>query len=252
MTTIHLISHTHWDREWYLTFQQFHLKLIHLLDKLLDMLESDPDYKYFMLDGQTIILEDYLQVRPGRKNQLRHFIQNGRILIGPWHILPDEFLVSPEATIRNLLEGDRTAQEFGLKMRVGYIPDTFGHIGQMPQILQGFGIQTASVQRGLSDEPSELWWQAPDGSRVFMAYLRDGYSNVAGLITSEPERFLDQIESLRNSLAPHSASGPQGHLLLMYGTDHMEPPPETSVAIAQANKELHNGTLVVGQSDMDG
>ena len=244
MTTLHLISHTHWDREWYLTFQQFHLKLVHLIDKLLDILESDPDYKCFMLDGQTIILDDYLQVRPERKEQLQHFVQNGRLLIGPWHILPDEFLVSPEATIRNLLEGDRTAKVFGLKMMVGYIPDTFGHIGQMPQILQGFGIQTASVQRGLSDEPSELWWLAPDNSRVFLAYLRDGYSNAAGLLTSEPERFLGQIVGLRDSLAPHSASGPQGHLLLMHGTDHMEPPPDTSAAITRANEDLHDCNLV--------
>lgn len=113
MKTLHVISHTHWDREWYLTFQQFRIKLVHLIDKLLDILDEDPDFKHFMLDGQTIVLEDYLLIRPEKENVLRKHIQAGRILIGPWHILPDMFfLVSPEVHIRNLSEGGRTASKF--------------------------------------------------------------------------------------------------------------------------------------------
>ena len=134
MNTLHLISHTHWDREWYQTFQQFRLHLVHMIDGLLYILDTDPQYQHFMLDGQTIVLEDYLQIRPEREADLRKYIQNGRILIGPWYLMPDEFLVSPEAIIHNFLEGDRIARQFGPKMMVGYIPDTFGHIGQMPQI----------------------------------------------------------------------------------------------------------------------
>jgi alpha-mannosidase len=105
--TLHLISHTHWDREWYQTFQQFRLRLVHLTDHVLNLLAADPDFKYFMLDGQTIVLEDYLEIRPDKRSELQDYIQRGRMLIGPWYILPDEFLVSPEATIRNLLLGDR-------------------------------------------------------------------------------------------------------------------------------------------------
>ena len=241
MTTLHLVSHTHWDREWYLTFQQFRLKLVHLIDGLLDILEQDKNYKHFMLDGQTIVLDDYLLMRPEREADLRRYIQNGRILVGPWHILPDEFLVSSEATIRNLLEGDRTCRRFGSKMMVGYIPDPFGHIGQMPQILRGFGIENACVQRGLADEPCEFWWQAPDGSRVFMAYLRDGYGNAALLPASEPERFTTLVREERDNLSPHSATD---HLLLMYGTDHMEPPPETAKAIAYTKGKLDGDSLI--------
>jgi len=241
MTTLHLISHTHWDREWYLTFQQFRLKLVHLIDGLLYILEHDKNYKHFMLDGQTIVLDDYLLMRPEREADLRRYIKNGRILVGPWHILPDEFLVSPEATVRNLLEGDRTCRRFGPKMMVGYIPDPFGHIGQMPQILRGFGIETACVQRGLSDEPCEFWWESPDGSRLFMAYLRDGYGNAALLPASEPERFMALVREVRDNLAPHSAAD---HLLLMYGTDHMEPPPETSRAIKAAQGKLDGDKLI--------
>ena len=87
--TLHVISHTHWDREWYLTFQQFRLKLVHMIDKLLDILDEDPEYRYFMLDGQTIVLDDYLQMRPEKEAVLRAHIESGRILIGPWHILSD-------------------------------------------------------------------------------------------------------------------------------------------------------------------
>jgi mannosylglycerate hydrolase len=208
---------------------------------LLDILERDPNFRTFMLDGQTIVLDDYLLLRPERRADLRRYIQEGRITIGPWHILPDEFLVSPEATIRNLLQGERSARPFGPKMKIGYIPDPFGHIGQMPQILRGFGIETACVQRGLADEPCEFWWQAPDGSRVFMAYLRDGYSNAADLQAANPEPFRLEICRLRDALLPHTRAP---HVLLMWGTDHMEPDPGTTAAIASAQGKLGGDVLV--------
>lgn len=241
METIHLVSHTHWDREWYLPFQVFRLKLVRLMDGLLELLEQDPGYRYFMLDGQTIVLDDYLQVRPGRRAQLQALVRSGRLLIGPWHILPDEFLVSPEATIRNLLQGRRTAAEFGAWMPVGYIPDPFGHIGQMPQILRGFGLETACVQRGLSSEPCEFIWQAPDGSQVFMAYLRDGYGNAAGLQASDLEGFRAEVERLAASLAAHSTAS---HRLLMQGTDHMEPLAGTPAALAYTNERLSGARVL--------
>lgn len=241
MYTLYLVSHTHWDREWYLTFQQFRLKLVHLIDGLLDEMEASHQFRFFMLDGQTIVLDDYLHMRPEREETIRTFVRNGRIVIGPWHILPDEFLVSPEATVRNLLQGERTCRRFGPRMRVGYIPDPFGHIGQMPQILRGFGIQAAAFRRGLSDEPAELWWEAPDGSRVFVAYLRDGYDNAASLPTGNHEKFVAEVRRLRDSLAPHTATP---HILLMHGTDHMEPPPDTPQAIAAAEGKLDGDHLI--------
>ncbi|MFZ5858483.1 MAG: alpha-mannosidase [Chloroflexota bacterium] len=241
MKTIHLISHTHWDREWYRTFQQFRLRLVHLVDGLLDILASDRDYKHFMLDGQTIVLDDYLLMRPEAESTLTRLIRSGRALIGPWHILPDMFLVSPEAHIRNLLAGDRNARRFGPKMNIGYMPDSFGHIGQMPQILQGFGIDNACLWRGLDDQPTEFWWQSPDGTRVLMLYLRDSYSNGASLNASNPAQFTEQIQQAADSLAPHSAAD---DLLIMFGTDHMEPPAETSKAIKAANKGLKGYRLV--------
>lgn len=241
MTTIHLVSHTHWDREWYQPFQLFRLRLVHLVDRLLDLMADDPRFLHFTLDGQTIVLDDYLQMRPERESELRALVQSGRLVIGPWHILPDEFLVSPEATVRNLLQGDRTARRFGPKMQVGYIPDPFGHIGQMPQILQGFGIAAASVERGLDDQPAEFWWEAPDGSRVFMAYLRDGYGNAVMLPADREGDFAGEVARLRDSLLPYAASG---HVLLMHGTDHTEPPAETAAAVAYTNTCLNGDRLV--------
>ena len=235
MKTLHVISHTHWDREWYQTFQQFRLRLVHLVDKLLVILDKDPDFKYFMLDGQTIVLDDYLHMRPENEEKLRKYIQSGRILIGPWHILPDMFLVSPEAHIRNLLAGEREARKWGPKMMIGYMPDSFGHIRQMPQILSGFGIDNACLWRGVEDQPVEFWWQAPDGTRALMLYMRDSYSNGASLNAQDTTMFTEQLRQVGDSLASHSAAL---NILVMYGTDHMEPSPETSKAIAAANKNL--------------
>jgi len=241
MQTIHLVSHTHWDREWYLPFQHFRLKLVQLVDDLLALMDSGPDYRTFMLDGQTIVLEDYLQMRPEKEQKICELVQAGRLLIGPWHVLPDEFLVSPESLIRNLLTGERVSRRFGPKMQLGYIPDPFGHIGQMPQILRGFDIDSACLQRGLDDQPCEFWWQAPDGSRVLLVYMRDGYGNAA-LLPAEPgDDFVKEVRRLSASLAPYCQTP---NILLMQGTDHMPAVPATAAAIEYARDRLDGARLV--------
>ncbi len=131
-----LVPHTHWDREWYQTFQQFRMRLVHAIDRLLDILDHDPTFTHFMLDGQTIVLDDYLEVRPEYAERLKNHIRSGRIQVGPWYLQPDEFLVSGESLVRNLQIGLRQAAEYGEPMRAGYVPDCFGHIAQLPQFLQ--------------------------------------------------------------------------------------------------------------------
>jgi len=116
LPTYHLVSHTHWDREWYLSFEQFRAMLVRMVDDLLDLLARDPEYKCFTLDGQTIVLEDCLAIKPERAEEIRRLVAEGRLLVGPWYILPDEFLVSGEATIRNLFFGRRISQQFGAEM----------------------------------------------------------------------------------------------------------------------------------------
>ena len=171
---MHVISHTHWDREWYQTFQQFRLRLVDLVDHLLDILETDPDFLHFNLDAQTIVLEDYLQVRPEARERLEKHIRSGQITIGPWYQLNDEFLTSGESTVRSLLIGHRVARSFGAVMKIGYLPDQFGNLGQMPQIFQGFGIDNAIMGRGYQladDRKMEFKWVAPDGSCVVASLM---------------------------------------------------------------------------------
>ncbi len=238
MQTLYIISHTHWDREWYKTFQQFRLKLVHLVDNLLTILDSDPTYLHFMLDGQTIVLEDYLQMRMANFPRLLDYIRTGRVLIGPWYILPDEFLVSPEATVRNLLIGRQICNLFGQRMMVGYIPDPFGHISQMPQILEGFGIDTACLWRGVPDgSPTLVKWQAPDGSEVLLAHLYNGYGNIANWPAADEEQSMHALDAAADTLEPHN---PTPYYLMMRGTDHLEPRPELPGHIRHYN--AHNST----------
>lgn len=230
------VSHTHWDREWYEPFQVFRLRLVCAIDKLLDILARDPEYRYFMLDGQTIVLSDYAEVRPERMGELAAHIAEGRVLVGPWYVLPDQFLVSGEAILRNLLRGLRTAASYGEAgvMRVGYIPDPFGHISQMPQILRGFEMEAAVFRRGLADEPVELEWEGADGTRILTVYLRESYDNAAWL-RRQPDEFAAGLAKLRDELAPYLRTP---DVLLMNGTDHMEPWPEVSRLLAYARTVL--------------
>ena len=145
---VQLVPHTHWDREWYLPFQSFRLKLVGLVDRVLDLLEAEPDF-VFTLDGQLATIDDYLEVRPENEERIRRLVEEGRMAIGPWQTLVDEFLVSGEAIIRNLERGTQRGEELGGAMRVGYLPDMFGHVAQMPQILRLAGIEHAVVWRGV-------------------------------------------------------------------------------------------------------
>lgn len=219
---IMLVPHTHWDREWYQTFQQFRIRLVQAVDKLLDILDDDPTFTHFMLDGQTIVLDDYLEIQPQQEARLRQHISSGRVLVGPWYVQPDEFLVSGESLIRNLQIGLQQARNFGNPMYVGYVPDSFGHIAQLPQLLQGVGIDNAVFWRGVGAEvkKSEFLWQAPDGSTVFVAHLADpiGYSN-ARQMPLAPEEFVTRVELLTANILPKALTNT---LLFMNGSDHLE------------------------------
>ena len=237
--TILLVPHTHWDREWYQTFQQFRVRLVQAVDKLLDILDSDDTFRHFMLDGQTIILDDYLEIQPEQEARLRQHIRSGRILVGPWYVQPDEFLVSGESLIRNLQVGLKQATDFGNPMYVGYVPDSFGHIAQLPQLLQGVGIDNAVFWRGVGSEAkkSEFYWQAPDGSKVFVAHLADpiGYSNARHMPLS-PEEFVTRVALLTANLLPKANTST---LLFMNGSDHLEVQDGLPTTISAANTLLH-------------
>jgi len=238
---LHVVSHTHWDREWYLTFQQFRLKLIGLMDKLLDVMDKNQAYRYYLLDGQTVVLKDYLEIRPENRKKIAKYVKDGRIQVGPWFVLPDEFLVSGESLIRNLLLGHSIANEFGRVLKVGYSPDAFGHISQLPQILNGFNIDSAVLWRGFYGNKSEYIWRAPDGSQVLLIHLpKQGYTNAYN-IPVEKELALRKIIQIKEELKLRATTP---HLLLMNGGDHIEPQPDLPQIINLVNEKLNDSVLI--------
>lgn len=167
--TYHVISNTHWDREWRFSFQKNRQYLVDMIDRVLEILDQEPEYRAYHLDSQTIVVNDYLQIRPQNEEKIRRYVQEGRLLIGPWYILPDEFLVGGENLIRNLLIGHRIASRFGHVMKVGYSPFSWGQISQLPQIYAGFGIDVIMFYRGinaLESPKAEFIWEGSDGTRA--------------------------------------------------------------------------------------
>ena len=219
---IHLVPHTHWDREWYEPFQVFRMRLVDLIDQLLERMAADPRLR-FTLDGQAATVDDYLEIRPEAEPLIRQLIAEGRLAIGPWQILLDEFLVSGETIVRNLELGWARAESLGGAMRVGYLPDMFGHIAQMPQILRRSGIDRAVVWRGVpaAIDRHAFLWGSPDGSVVDTEYLVGGYGNGAYLF-DVPDRLGVKLGEYRRINAPTYGDR---SLLAMYGTDHAVPSP---------------------------
>ena len=240
--TVHVVPHTHWDREWYSAFQTFRLRLVDLLDDLLPRLESDPSYAHFMLDGQMAVLDDYLAVRPEAEVVLRRLAASGRLSVGPWYILMDEFLVSGETMVRNAQLGLERAAAFGGAMELGYLPDMFGHVAQMPQLLRQLGFEHAVVWRGVPSavDRSGFWWRAPDGSTVRAEYLPQGYGNGAVLPDDAKELVvrIGEFERLQGDLLT-------GPILWMNGTDHLAPQPWLGRVMAEANEIQDDYELVV-------
>ena len=144
-TTVHIISHSHWDREWYQSFESHRMKLIELVDNILDKAENDPEFGGFFLDGQVIAIDDYLEIRPEKRAQVEKCIREGKVQTGPWYILQDEFLTSGEACVRNLQVGMQQAEQYGAVGNVGYFPDAFGNAGQMPQVLKQAGMDAVVI-----------------------------------------------------------------------------------------------------------
>jgi alpha-mannosidase len=231
-----VVAHTHWDREWYAPYEHFRVRLADVLDELLGLLEGDPSFRCFLLDGQMAMVDDYLDVRPEAADRIRGLAEHGRLALGPWYVPMDEFCVSAETIVRNLQLGLRRADELGGAMPVGYLPDMFGHIGQMPQLLRLAGFEHAVVWRGVpaSVDRTAFWWTAPDGSTVRAEYLPVGYANGAYL-PADPEALLRRLAAHEDELGPllGDASTP---ILLMNGADHQRPQPHLPGLLAAANR----------------
>jgi len=239
-TTVYVVPHTHWDREWYATFETFRAQLVELWDQLLALTEADPDF-HFLMDGQTVVIDDYLEVRPQARARLDGAIRRGQIQVGPWYTLPDEFLVSGETLLRDLQRGMAAAEAHGGSMRVGYLPDSFGHAAQMPQLYHQLGFRYAAVWRGVPLEIDRVAfiWEAPDGSQVLTAYMGNSYAQGVDLPT-DPAALATRVASALEAIQPFR---PTTTVLLMNGNDHVLPQAALSAAVRGASGRL-NGTVI--------
>ncbi|MGP8329721.1 MAG: alpha-mannosidase [Methanosarcinaceae archaeon] len=164
--TIHVVSNSHWDREWAYPFEETRLLLLDFMDNLLELLDTDPEFHSFTMDAQTVCLEDYLDFRPEKRDTIAKHVQSGRLIIGPWYSLPEEYICNGESLVRNIVVGHRVAQSFGKVCKNGYTPFSYGQTSQIPQIYQGFGIDTIIFYRGINTPKCEYILKGPDGSRL--------------------------------------------------------------------------------------
>ena len=233
---ITLVPHTHWDREWYQPFDEFLPRLVGMMDALLAA--ASEDFPHFHLDGQTAMIDDYLSARPEREGDLRRLAAEGRLSLGPWVTQMDEFLTSGESHIRNLERGLARARELGPALEVGYLPDQFGHIGQMPQILRMLGVESAVVWRGVpaAIDRDAFWWEAPDGSRVLADYLAFGYFNGARYSQAhDGEQLADEI---RRTVDRQRELMATDRVLVMVGSDHAGPDRPLVGRVSDARRSL--------------
>lgn len=230
--TVLVVPHTHWDREWYRTFESYRYRLLRALDGVLAS-----ELPYFLLDGQTVVADDYLALRPDRADELRARIRDGRLGFGPWYVLVDEFLVSGEALVRNLAAGRAAMRAMGVPAdapAVGYLPDMFGHVAQMPQLLRGFGLDRTVVWRGATPAAPRFAWAAPDGSEVLAAWLPKGYYQTLFM------EDLGDAERRKQLDAYVEAFGDQDPVWLLSGADHMAPRADLADQLARLGAD---GTL---------
>ncbi|MFL6074770.1 MAG: hypothetical protein ACJ73S_15345 [Mycobacteriales bacterium] len=240
MPVLYLVPHTHWDREWYEPFQRFRLRLVDLLDGVVSRAEADPAFR-FTLDGQTAAIDDYLELRPEREPLVRRLVAEGRLAVGPWRILLDSFLVSGENIIRNLEMGRARAEELGRLMPVGYLPDSFGHTAQLPQILRQAGFAHACLWRGVpaAIDRHGFVWSAPDGTAVRVEYLPDGYGNAADLF-ADPDQLAERAKLFEDRYRGWFGDD---DLLAMYGADHSAPVAGLSELVGRLGLDARLATL---------
>ncbi len=257
MKKLYIISETHWDREWYNDFQEYRARLVRMVDELIETMETVPDYKYFHFDGQTIVIEDYLKIRPNNRDRLMKLIKEGRIIIGPWYVMPDLFLISGESLIRNLQKGIGICKSYGVEpMNCGYIVDMFGQSNQFPQILKGFNIDNAIFYRGIGDYPKDAFiWKGKDGTEVTVHKLDPGGSYGNFFFAARHHfkggeiNYADQVEFFKNFLN-YCEERSTGDVLIMFdGTDHMDIEPNLPKVIENLTTNIPDIEIVHSNYD---
>lgn len=214
--TFHLIPHTHWDREWFLTRATYQARLVPVLDEALDQLERDTNAR-FLLDGQTILLEDYLAVRPENEARIDALVKRGALEIGPWYVLSDLLIPSAASLRRNLEEGTRDSARFGKRLDVLYSPDAFGHPGWLPQLAAEFGIRRGVIRRGLGLPWDFYRWETPTGEHLLVHHLRKGGYDIAVDLAEAGSRLSKVWKPIRLELVKHAVTD---EIAVFLGADH--------------------------------
>ncbi|MFM7530881.1 MAG: hypothetical protein ACKO5J_00005, partial [Rubrivivax sp.] len=239
MSRLHVdvVVHTHWDREWYLPYQSTVARLAQVIEEVLGQLEAGT-LQGFLFDGQTVAFEDLLaQGEPALVQRLRQAVQRGQVALGPWYVMADEFLCSGESLLRNLETGIADASREGGLQRVGYLPDSFGHVAQMPRLLREFGIEAAVLWRGADAAATSFEWEAPGGVSVGTVFLPEGYYQHALNLPGSTQDLLALLRRLRaRSAAPR--------LLFTQGGDHLLPGADMAARLAAFNASQEEFELV--------
>jgi len=234
----HIVPHTHWDREWGFTEEQHMIRCIHLIDNLIEIMEKDDRYRSFLLDGQSSMAEDYMNMRPGHMDRLRLLVEEGRIFVGPYYTQPDEFLSSGESLVRNIMIGMRIADEAGGSMDVAYEADNFGHQGQVPQILRGFGMDSIVFYRGIYEghplDKTGFRWRAPDGSEVVVGNMTGGYGAFNWSVPVD-ELAMTETMGIYSKLMNKNVSE---HVLFPAGSDAREAVAQLPLVIDRLNRTV--------------
>lgn len=216
-TKISVMPHTHWDREWYFVSSKSLMFSLHNFREAMDYLKENDDFKYFLLDAQVSIIDDYIKYYPEDEELIKELISTERLIIGPWYTQTDLLVIGGESIVRNLYYGMDRAKELGNTMHVGYVPDSFGQSAQMPQIYNGFNIDKCVFRRGKSEkqiDKAEFYWEGPGDSKVFTHNIVD-YGNMINP-PREKDEIIEYFNGKIDELLPLSTSN---HILLMNGQD---------------------------------
>ncbi len=245
LKTIHWVASSHWDREWHRPFEGFRVRLVDMVDRAVACVENAPGFPCFFLDGQSIILKDYLEIRPEMAPRLRRLLRQEKLFAGPFYVLQDEMVEDGELLVRNLQKGLALARAHGTRRFVGYTPDTFGHCAQLPQLLRLGGVRSVIFSRAFTGTQQENVWESPDGSKVFFVWLPLGYGgfshrdclNDGRHLPEDPKEALETFEKNFARLRPYVRCGAA---LVMDGGDHLFADP-AAVRLASDFNAKHPG-----------
>ncbi len=217
----HLIPHTHWDREWYLSRAGFGARLVLMIDDLVARLEQDVGLRTFLLDGQAILLADYLAVRPDAAARIEALVRAGRLQIGPWYVLADEQIPSGESLVRNLLLGRAEAERAGGRSDVLYSPDAFGHPAMLPDLAREFALPVGVLWRGLDATATGgvdlVRWRGPAGGELLLYHLPPPGYEVGSSLFADEATTARAWRAVRPGLVARAASA---HVAVFLGADH--------------------------------